>query len=219
VTPTVNRSESFQRALKHRPDLVEARLEVEKSQALVRFRMNQLYPALDLIGRYGGLGVATSSSTAMSDASHFRDPLYYYGAVVSLPLSNVKERNSYRASKAQKQLAELELKKAEQAVLVQVADWVNRVESRFAQVSSTRRARAFAETALASEQRKLQNGLSTSFFVLQMQETLTQAQSSELRALADFNKALAQLAFSEGDTLAKHRLVLQISGPESSQEK
>jgi outer membrane protein TolC len=219
VTPTVNRSESFQRALKHRPDLVEARLGVEKSQALVRFRMNQLFPALDLIGRYGGQGIATSSSTAMNDASHFRDPLYYYGAVVSLPLSNVKERNGYQASKAQKQLAELELKKAEQAVLVQVADWVNRVESRFAQVSSTRRARAFAEAALASEQRKLQNGLSTSFFVLQMQETLTQAQSSELRALADYNKALAQLAFSEGSTLAKHRLVLEISGVESLQEK
>jgi len=219
VAQTVDRSESFQRALKNRPDLIEARLGVEKSQALVRFRMNQLFPALDLVGRYGGLGVATSPSAAMSDASHFREPLYYYGAVVSLPLSNLKERNSYRASKAQKQMAELELKKAEQAVLVQVADWANRVESRFAQVSSTRRARAFAELALVSEQRKLQNGLSTSFFVLQLQETLTQAQSSELRALADYNKALAQLAFSEGSTLAKHRLVLEIGGTESSQEK
>ncbi len=209
--PTVIRSESFQRALKQRPDLVEARLAVEKSQTLVRFRMNQLLPALDLVGRYGGLGVATSSSAARSDAFSFRDPLYYYGAVVSLPLSNVKERNSYQASKAQKQMAELELKKAEQAVLVQVADWANRVESRFAQVSSTRRARAFAEAALVSEQRKLQNGLSTSFFVLQMQEMLTQAQRSELRAMADYNKALAQLAFSEGSTLAKHRLVLGIN--------
>jgi outer membrane protein len=219
VPPKVNRSESFQRALKNRPDLIEARLEVEKSQSLVRFRMNQLFPALDLIGRYGGQAVATSPSTAMNDAINFRDPLYYYGAVVSLPLSNVKERNSYRTSKAQKQLAELELKKAEQAVLVQVADWANRVESRFAQVSSTRRARSFAESALVSEQRKLQNGLSTSFFVLQIQATLTQAQSSELRALADYNKALAQLAFSEGSTLANHRLVLETSGPGSSREQ
>ena len=217
--PQVSRSESFQRALKNRPDLVEARIGVEKSQSLVRFRMNQLLPALDLVGRYGGQGVANSSSSAMSDAFSFRDPLYYYGAVVSVPLSNVKERNSYHASKAQKQLAELELKKAEQAVLVQVADWVNRVESRFAQVSSTRRARAFAEAALSSEQRKLQNGLSTSFFVLQMQETLTQAQSSELRAMADYNKALAQLAFSEGSTLANHRLVLEASGSASFVEK
>jgi hypothetical protein len=64
VPPTVNRSESFQRALKNRPDLIEARLGVEKSQSLVRFRMNQLLPALDLVGRYGGQGVATSSSAA-----------------------------------------------------------------------------------------------------------------------------------------------------------
>jgi outer membrane protein TolC len=108
-------------------------------------------------------------------------------------------------------MAELELKKAEQAVLVQVADWANRVESRLPSVFDSP-ARGFAELALVSEQRKLQNGLSTSFFVLQLQETLTQAQSSELRALADYNKALAQLAFSEGSTLAKHRLVLEMGG-------
>jgi outer membrane protein TolC len=216
---TLIRSESFQKALKNRPDLVEARIQVEKSQALVGFRINQLFPALDLVGSYGGLGVSPNSSTAMSDAANFRDPIYSYGAVVSLPLSNIKERNSYRASKAQKQLAELELKKAEQAVLVQVADWVNRVDSRFAQVSSTRRARAFAEAALTTEQRKLENGLSTSFFVLQMQDLLTQAQSSELRALSDYNKALAQLAFAEGSTLEKHHLIIQTTVSEKAPDK
>ena len=124
-------------------------------------------------------------------------------------MTRTAERNYYRASQASKQLAELQLKKAEQAVFLEIADWVNRVQSRFAQVGSTRRARTYAEAALAAEQKKLQNGLSTSFFVLQLQETLTAARTAEALALADYNKALAYLAFAEGSMLGRHHLAVE----------
>jgi outer membrane protein TolC len=145
----------------------------------------------------------------MSDAIHFRDPQYFYGVVVSFPVTRTAERNYYRASQAAKQLVELQLKKAEQGVFLEIADWVNRVQSRFAQVGSTHQARTYAEAALAAEQKKLQNGLSTSFFVLQLQETLTAARTAEALALADYNKALAYLAFAEGSMLGRHHLAVE----------
>jgi outer membrane protein TolC len=205
----INRSESFQRAMKNRPDLLEARLAIERSAVVVKFQYNQLFPNLDLVGHYGGVGVNADYNQALDQAFNFSNPQYFYGVVLSFPLSNATERGKYHASKAAKQIAELQLKKAEQEVLVQIADCVNRVQSRFSQVSSTRKARSFAEAALAAEQKKLQNGLSTSFFVLQLQETLTAAQTAELRALTDYNQTLAQLAFAEGSTLAKHHLALE----------
>jgi len=58
--------------------------------------------------------------------------------------------------------------------------------------------------------KKLQNGLSTAFFVLQLQEVLTAARTSEVQALADYNKIIAQLAFAEGDILEKHHLSLEV---------
>jgi outer membrane protein TolC len=206
----INRSESFFNALKTRPDLIEARLAVQKNDVTVRFRKNQLFPYLDLVGNYGGLGIDADSSTAISDAAHFRHPEYSYGVVVSFPLSNVGARNDYKASVANKQIAELQLKKAEQDVLVQVADWVNRVQSRFSQVGSTRKARGYAESALAAEEKKLQNGLSTSFVVLQLQDILTAARTAEIKALADYNKALAQLAFADGSTMEQRHLMLEM---------
>ncbi|HWI59516.1 MAG TPA: TolC family protein, partial [Bacillota bacterium] len=133
----VNRSASFQSALPNRPDLMEARLAVEKSDVVVKFSRNQLFPSLDLIGRYGGQGVNDDPGSAVNDTFSFRNPEYFYGAVVSFPLSNVAERNNYRASKAAKQVAQLQLKKAEEEILVQVADLVNRVQSRYSQVDST----------------------------------------------------------------------------------
>ena len=103
----------------------------------------------------------------------------------------------------------MQLKKAEQEVLLQVADFVNRVELRFSQVESTRKARTYAEAALAAEEKKLQNGLSTTFVVLQLQETLTAARTAEVAALVDYNRALVQLAFAEGSTLEKHRMKVE----------
>jgi outer membrane protein len=206
-----NRSESFRKALKERPDLVEARLLVERSDVMIKFRMNQLFPSLDVVGRYGGRGVdANSVHGAIDSALSFRDPNYFYGVVVALPLSNLMERNNYHTSKAAKEIAQLQLKKAEQEVLMQVALWVHRVQSRLSQVGYARKARSYAESALAAEQKKLQNGLSTTFVVLQLQETLTAARTSEIQALVDFNKAQAQLAFSEGGILDRHHLEVEL---------
>jgi outer membrane protein TolC len=210
ATPTeLNRSASFQSALKNRPDLIEARLAVEQRAVMVRFQQNQLFPSLDVVGHYGGLGVDPDWGTALNQAYGLGNPDYFYGMVLSLPLSSVAERGNYRASKAAKQIAELQLKKAEQEVLVEVANDISRVESRYSQIGSTRQARIFAEAALAAEQKKLQNGLSTAFFVLQLQQTLTQARMTETQALADYNKARAQLAFAQGSLLEQHRVAVE----------
>ncbi|HSU53420.1 MAG TPA: TolC family protein, partial [Candidatus Dormibacteraeota bacterium] len=209
VPVSLNRSQSFHEALTSRPDLAEARLAVEKAAVMVQFRYNQLMPNVDLVASYGNQSVQSGISAAVDDAYHFRGPDYTYGLVVSLPLGNLSARSQYRATKSAREMARLQLKKAEQGVFLQVADWVNRVESRFSQVASTRKARVYAEGALAAEEKKWQNGLSTPFFVLQAQEILTAARSAEIVSLAEYNKALAQLAFAEGSLLQKHRVAVQ----------
>ena len=148
VPVSVDRSYSFQQALASRPDLAEARLAIERTAVSVQFRYNQLFPSLDLVGSYGDSSVESGLSRAVGDTYMFREPDYAYGAVVSFPLANTSARNQYAASKTARQLAELQLKKAEQGVFLQVADWVNRVQSRFTQVASTRKARSYAESAL-----------------------------------------------------------------------
>jgi outer membrane protein TolC len=210
VAAELNRSQSFMTALKNRPDLTEARLAVEKSDVVVKFRKNQLFPSLDLVGRYGGLGVADEIGQSINNTFSFGNPEYFYGAVVSFPLSNLSERGNYRASKAAKQIAQLQLKKAEEDVLLQVADLVNRAQSRYSQVSSTHRARNYAEAALAAEQKKLQNGLSTSFFVLQLQEILISANTAEVQAMADYNKILAQLSFADATLLERNHISVEV---------
>ena len=208
---SVNRSDRFQSALSKRPDLIEARLAVEKTGAMVKFRLNQIFPSFDLVGDYGGQGSENHfSGPALGDAFSFRNPEYSYGVVVSFPLDNSSARGDYRASKAAKKIAELQLQKAEQAVLLQVADLVSSIDFHFSQVASTHSARTYAESAVETETKKYQDGIATSLEVLLFQETLTDARSAEIRAQVDYNKALAQLAFADGTILEKNRLSLQV---------
>ena len=77
-------------------------------------------------------------------------------------------------------------------------------------VDAARQARAAAEAALQAEQKRFENGQSTSFVLLQVQTALTQGRVAELGALAGDNIALAQLALQEGTTLERHNINLRI---------
>ena len=123
--------------------------------------------------------------------------------MLSVPLSNWSARNNYRASQAVKRQSELQLRKLEQDILVQVDIAGKLLETQSKRAGSTRHAREFSELALALERTKLQNGASTSFIVLQLQRNLTEARSAEVRALANYRQAQVQLAFSEGSSLEK----------------
>jgi outer membrane protein TolC len=205
-----DRAESWQRAMANRPDLAQFRTEVEKLDLNLRFHFNQLFPSLDAVGSFGGRAADATFGRALDTMVDGENPAYSYGLVLRVPLGNRTARSNYHASRAAKEQVQLQLKQLEQSVLVEVDNAVKAVESAFKRMGSTRQARQFAEAALQAEQQKLSNGVSTSFTVLQFQERLTAARTAELRALADYHQALAQLALSEGNTLEKHGLTVEL---------
>jgi len=101
------------------------------------------------------------------------------------------------------------MKRLEQNVLVQVDTASKTVESHYKRVTATRNARQYAESALNVEQKRLQEGVVPSFQVMETQRRLTTARWAEIRALADYNKALSQFAYSEGTTLERNSIRLE----------
>jgi outer membrane protein TolC len=212
IPVTLDLSESWRKGLALRPDLHRARLGIEQSELTTRFNRNQLLPRLDLVGSYGhnARGQDISYGRLFDDLGAGQNPRYSYGVVLSVPMGNFAARNRYKESKAQNAQVELQYRQLEQQVLVEIDDAVKLVETNFDRVSSTREARLFGEAALDAEQKKLENGKSTSFFVLQFQRDLTSARFDEIRALAEYNNALAQLAFLEGTTLERHKIEMEV---------
>ncbi len=208
-----NLQDSWLKGMTQRPDLLQARLDVERDGIQLRYYRNQLFPELDLIGSYGR-GASGITTKEFSDGfENFRAgnrPFYTYGAQLSIPLGNRAARNKYESGKLSAEQTLLTLKKLEQDIMVQIDDAVKLAQTNFERVDATKQARLYAEAALDAEQKKLQSGKSTSFVVLQLQRDLTSARSEEIRALADYNKALAQLAQTEGSTLELRNIDLNL---------
>lgn len=205
------RAESLHQAFRLRPDLIQARLEVERQGIVLRYDYNQVFPTLDLVGSYGALAVDPQSrGNSLDSIRRFDYPIYGGGVVLKLPLSNAAARNRYKASQAVKTQALLRLKKVEQSVFTEVDTVLKSLDKMYQRVGATRQARVFAEKAVDAEQRKLENGASTSFIVLEYERNLAAARSAEILAMADYNKALAQLALDEGTVLEKNQIKLEL---------
>ena len=199
---------SWKNGITLRPDLEQARLAVDRLGITLKYQKNQLFPQLDLVGTFGRLGRSTEYSGFFGDIENSRGPFYSIRAEFSVPLGRREARNTYRAVRAQEEQAVLQLKQLEQGIMLQIDNAVKLAETDLQRVEATRERRLYAEQALDAERKKLENGKSTSFFVLQFQRDLTEARSAEIQALADYNKALSELAFSEGTTLQRHRMRL-----------
>ena len=206
-----SRQDSWSKGLTQRPDLLQAKLDVEKQGITIKFNYNQLFPELDLVGSYGRN--ASAFPTPGSAFDNVRDgtyPAYSYGAALSFPIGNTFARATYKSSKLVKEQLLLTLKKLEQTIMVEIDNDIKQAESSFKQVAATRTAREYAAAALDAEQKKLESGKSTTYTVLQMQRDLTTARGNEIQALDNYNKSLAQLSLDEGSTLQRLAINIEV---------
>jgi len=201
-----DRQISWSKGLTERPDLLQAKLDIERQGVTLKYTFNQLFPELDMTGGYGygagGTGISEYSQ-ALGQIAGREQPNWSFGAKVTYPLGNTAARAAYKRGKLTMEQYILSLKKLEQTIIITIDNDIVQAKSSYQQVAATRSAREYAAEALAAEQKKLENGKSTTYTVLQMQRDLTTARGNEIQALATYNKALAQLSLDEGTTLKR----------------
>ena len=211
VPRTFDAIESWSAGLSKRPDVLDARREVELQGVTIKFLKNQRLPQLDVTGAYGygGSGAREFSSSIASITSE-EQPFWSVGAVASVPLLNKGARSSYRRARATADQLLLALKRQEQTVMVEIDEAINALRTSLDRIESSRQARIYAEQALDGGQKRLQAGSATSFEVLQLQRDLINARNAEIRAIADYNNSLADLYQAEGTTLERKRISVNV---------
>jgi outer membrane protein len=131
------------------------------------------------------------------------------GVSFSLPLKNRAAEGQLGRALAEGRKIDAQRKTLEQAIEVEVRNALQAVETTRQRVETARAAREAAQKQLDSEQRRFQAGLSTTFFVLERQNALSEARGRELRAMTDYNKALADLQRVMGTTLVTANVELK----------
>ncbi len=208
--PVVSLQDSWARGLSQRPELMQAKLDIERQGIVLKYDKNQLFPELDVFGTYGYNGSGNVFADTFYDIQEMNRPYYTYGGRLSYPLSNVRAKNTYKADKATLQQLVLTYKRLEQGVMIALDNDIGTLRANFDQVEATKAAREYEESALEAEQKKLDNGKSTTYTVLQVQRDLTNARGSEIQALDAYNRSLSQLSLDEGGTLQRLGINLEV---------
>jgi outer membrane protein len=202
-------------AMKNRPELAQAELNVNNKQLNVNYAKNQKLPQVDLTGSLsfdgldgdkpviegniftgerevvgvipGGLGGALEELFSLN----YRD--WTIGVNVTIPIQNKQFEGAYARSKVELDQEKSRYKNTVQNIILQVKDAVRAIETNKKMIDATKKARELAEKQLEAEQKKFAVGTSTNFQVLQMQEDLAAALTEEKRSVIDYDVSLFNL--------------------------
>jgi len=204
----ISLQEAIDTAIELRPEIVQAKKNMESSDLNTQFAKNQLLPTLSLQGTMGLAGLGKDYGSSVNN--NLNGDFYNYGAglVLSYPLGNRSAWSTYSKRQLEAKNAEASLVSVRQQIIVGVREAVRRVQTDFKRIETTRSARIMAEKQLQAEQERLKVGLSTTRFVLDFQRDLATAQGNELRAIVDYNKSLSNLARHKATTLDRYNLQL-----------
>jgi HAE1 family hydrophobic/amphiphilic exporter-1 len=189
---------SLQSAIELRPELAQRRLDIETSEVDLQRAHSQRMPLLDVDLRTSSAGLDSEPGEAFDKAVGWEFPSSSAALTFSVPLWNRTGRYGERAARAALRRSMLLYDRVEIDLLAEVRTAVNEVDKQREAVVAAIKSRNLAQRQLEAEETRQQVGLSTTFQVLQFQEDLAQALSTEVLAKSSFAKALANLAFVEG---------------------
>jgi len=141
-------------------------------------------------------------------ANIFRNDAFNYsiGVTISFPFRNRTAKAGLAGARILENQIDTQTRAQEQVVIVEVRNAVQAVETARQRVLSARRARENAEELLKGERALFDAGRSTTFFLFQRENALTNARNLEIRAETDYNKAIADLQRATSTTFQMNNI-------------
>ena len=224
------------KAMQTRPDVAQARLQIENSEISLKGSKSALRPALDLVataqnnglagqpngfsltpngsGAFAGGGIGIGGplvggyGDAISQLFSRNFPDYGVGLQLTIPLRNRTARADVVRDQLSVRQQQIRLQQLEKQVRLEVTNALIAVEQARVSFDAAHNERLLQEETLSAEREKLDVGASTSFYVVQYQRDLAAAQSAEVSALASYQKAATALRRSVGTILEDYSVVM-----------
>jgi outer membrane protein TolC len=192
-------------SMRMRPILNEARLKILRDDLELVKTQNGLLPLMDLFITLGKSGYADSFGESISN---IKEDSYdaLAGVRFNYPIFNRDAEALHRRAKLTREQSQKALENLSQLVEVDVRTAYIEVNRTKQQIAASRVTRTFDEEKLRTETEKLRVGKSTSFLVAQAQRDLLVSRIAEVRALANYLKALIDLYRQDGSLLERRRI-------------
>ncbi len=215
-------------ALGDRSDLKQIRISLSNQELMIAFFENQKLPRVDFIASAGVSGLSggerpvnlfgSSRTTSFggnyadSYSSMAEDDGYQWSAGLRLeyPIGNRAAQSRLVQGKYEKRRLNYLLKRKEGRIRTEVKNAYVSVVRSYQRVQEAKRFVELAQKTLAQETRRLEEGLSDTFRILDYQENVVEAKIRYAFALADFHKSMATLYGTMGKNLERQNIRLEI---------
>ena len=212
----VNSEQAVQMAFDLRPELREQTLTTANRRVQYVYARNQALPKVDLTAEYnptglGGTvidpqtgqptGISNGYTHALSQVLGNDFPSWTVGFNVGVPILNITARAEAKRSELDWQLAQTQEAQTRESITLDVRKAVRDIDTNAKEITASRVARDAAEKNLDAERKRYENGMSTNFNVLQIQQQLEDARVREIQAVVGYSKSVATYHRAVGDLL------------------
>ncbi|MGE5189885.1 MAG: TolC family protein [Gemmatimonadota bacterium] len=188
-------------ALRDRPDLRIARVNLKTEEFNARIARNATLPSLGLTGSAGLEALGSGYSDALSDVSSAKYPFWSVGLSFAYPLGNDAAEAGLAASRLRARQTEVQIRNLEESILLDVRTAIRALETNWSAVEAAHKGVRFGEARLESFVKRQKLGLAVTKDVLQAQSDLTSARQTLTNARADYQGAVTQYWKSTGELL------------------
>ncbi len=222
--PAQELSDLVGEALQKRPDLAGAGLQVENSEISLKGSINALKPQLNLVGIVQNSGMAGDLNplagtptgavnpggygTALGQLFRRDFPTYGVGIQLTLPVRNRVAQADAVRDELQLRQTEVRRQQLQDQVRLEVADAEESLREARAAYDASVEARRLQEQSVGVEQQTFAVGLSTNLVVIQYQNYLAQARSTEVASRGAYIKAKIALQRATGTILDENHVAI-----------
>ena len=208
-------------ALANRPDLDQARLQIDISHISLAGARSLTQPEVDLVGVMQNNGLAGPASpfvanpypgfiggygSTLDQVFTRKYPTYGIGVQVTLPIHNRVAEADLARDEIQVKQSEIRLRQLQNQARLEVEDALIAMRRARSSYEAAEQARKLQQESLEAEQAKFDVGASTAFFVIQYESLLAQARSTEVAAKSSYVKARAALQRATGSILDENHI-------------
>jgi len=198
------------KALRNNPRIQQARTSLEIAEINIEVAQNQYMPRLDLVASARGTGIGEDRFRAHDSLEHDGYISYGVGLVLEYPLGNRQRFAERSKRRLERRKAISSLHAISDQVAVEVKEKVRKAEASYTEIQVQKLASEAARIHLQAlkDTAEVRQQLTPEFLLvtLQAQQDLAEARRAEIRAVTEFNIALAELAQACGTVLQLHRV-------------
>ena len=195
----VNEKEVVEKAFQHRPELLQAKQRVSIRKVEEDLSQHLKLPVLDVFGRYAVSGYGREFSDAVDDTAFNDEDAWAAGLNFEYPLGNRSVEARARRKELDRRQSEKQVARLKKQIKQEIKEVLSAIGYAKGKIKSTQIARESARNVVEGEFARFEIGQTTNVELLRAQDLLAATSRSFIRAIVDYNIALAELKRVQGE--------------------